>query len=103
MPKNIQKTRNRPGMRRQRQEHLVLIRGKDILHQITKSLVPRGIRFPELGIIHLVVLSEAFLDDVGGVFGRYGCFAGPAVAGVLADGFAEELSSTNQYSAEGSK
>lgn len=91
MSKDIQKTRNGARMRRQRQEDLILIRGKDILHQIAEALVPRRIRFPELGIIHLVVLGEPFFDDVRWVFGHDGCLAGPAVASVLADGFAEEL------------
>ena len=62
-----------------------------ILQEAEQTGVARGVALAELGVVQRVCLCEARLDSVLWVFGGDGFFAGAAVAGVQAEGFAEVL------------
>lgn len=100
MSHNLQHTRNGPRVRRQRQIRVAIPR-EDILEEVAEAGVPRRVALAQRGVVQRVFFREARFESEEGVFGFDGGFAGSRVAGVQADGFAEELASLASFIWEG--
>jgi hypothetical protein len=74
-------------------------RSENIVEESLDARIPRRIGLPPLCFPELVVLRESVLDDVLGVLVENSGFTGAAVAGVYAEGFADQLSFLLEYKA----
>ena len=90
MPHHRQHTRNRPRMRRQRNNRARIMR-KHIEQELAEPDIARRVRLAQLGVIQRIFLREVFLEPVQRVFLRDSRLTRPAVAGVEADCFAKKL------------